>query len=304
MPYNYSDQQILDEVGSGRDAQRRRDLDALAAQARAGDQNALRRLYLLSDPDGPGGEGAATRDARNYGRFLLRDFVPQMEQAGFEPSAVGGYMEKGDGGGFWGSVKSVGGDLLRYGAPIAGAAIPGLGVLGGAALGAGGNAAGQLLKKGNVNVVEAGLGGLASGAGQHFVHGAKLPWGGGAGAGAAGTGTQSMPGVMGAAGGGGGGGGLLGGGGILGTGIDGGDIAKYGPLVLGGLGAYGAYQDQKKANELRERAMRLAENDWGSRDPLRQRVLGMAAQPEPQREDLSGLFADPGNPFYDRRRRM
>lgn len=91
-----------------------------------------------------------------------------------------------------------------------------------------------------------------------------------------------------------------GGSGILGTGITWRDILEFGedaaPYILGGVGTISAIGQQNRANDLREEALGLAREDYASRDPLRQRALGLLTGPLPQPMDLSGL-RDTANPF-------
>ena len=133
MP-SYSDDEIRKNVGSGKDAERARKADSLMAKATQpphdDDAWALQQLMKLGGDDSTG--GFATNDARNYVRMLLtKAGMPGLE-----------YSEARDGGGLLGSV----GDVLKVGAPIAGALIPGVGMLGAGLIGAGGSMAGGMMK--------------------------------------------------------------------------------------------------------------------------------------------------------------
>jgi hypothetical protein len=292
MP-EYSRDQILSRVEDDRDASRARKADELLARAKAGDQAALAQLQQLAGDDSTG--GWATNDARNYTRMLL------------EENKLGdyNYSEARDGGGFWGSVKSVGGDLLKYGAPVGAAFIPGIGPLAAAGIAAGGNTAGRAIQGDPFSLKSALLSGAAGAGGNMLLGGqgvggikgipGRLGFGGGAAApGAPGTGTQSMPGAMGgsapagAAG-------VPGAGFSLGGALD--TVGRYGPLAIGALGAYQTMQDQSNANELRERGIKMAEQDYAARAPFRMRAAEFAQRPEPTRQDLSSIFYDEGNPF-------
>lgn len=294
MP-EYSRQQILDEVGSGKDAQRRKDIDALVARAKAGDQVAMQRIQGLADLDGPGGEGAATRDARNYARLMLNEGFGQSHD----------YMEKGDGGGFLGSV----GGVLKTAAPIGAAFIPGIGPIAAGAIGAAGSAAGGALAGddfdplktllagggaagGNLLLGGQGIGGIKGIPGRLGMGGSGIPDApdisqmGDAtykvAAPAAGAGAVAKGGVLGKVG------NFLGGG--DGFGID--DAVKIGGTVA-------AIDSMRHANKLQDSAIQGATRDWESRAPLRQmgmsRIMGLNPS---ARRDMSELFADPSNPYY------
>lgn len=300
MPYDYSDQYLSQRVTDGKDASRAQTAQALAARAKAGDQAALQQLEQLSGV--VGGGGWATADAQNYGRMMLRDILP-----GYQPS----YDKAHDGGGFLSGLGHTLGSVLKIAAPIAGALIPGVGMLGAGLIGAGGSAAGGLLHGdpfnlgktlmagggaalGN-NLLGNGLGGGSSG-----LWGAAQPATGaltpGGYAGGAGGVPPYDPGMS---------GNPSGGGGWLGQ-IFGGADGKIGlGDILGGIGMIGggisATNAQNKANQERDAAIAGATQDWQSRAPLRSAaqtgLLGLGALKAP---DLSSIFADPGNPFYPR----
>ncbi len=294
-PEGYSDEFIRDRVDSGKDKERAQLMDGLAVRAKAGDQGAMQELVRLS-------QESATMDVKNYGRMLLRDFAPEFST---------GYGKANDGGGFFGSVQSVGADLLKYGAPIAAGFIPGIGPIAAGAIAAGGNTAGRALQgdpfslKSALLSGAAGYGGnaLMGGQGLNGVSGipGRLGIGGGGGAGSqVGNMTQSMGGGLsagpGAASGAGAGAfstaaGGGGGGGVLAA------LSKYGPLAMGALGAVGSYQDNAKANDLRERGIRMAEQDYAGRQPFRDNATMFATMPQPTMPDLSNIYEDPGNPY-------
>lgn len=158
MPtYNYSDEEIRKNVGSGKDAERARKADTLMSKATQpphdDDAQALQQLIRLGGDDSTG--GFATNDARNYVRMLLaKAGGPQME-----------YSEQRDGGGFLGSL----GDVLKVAAPIAGMAIPGVGMLGAGLIGAGGSAAGGMLKGEGFNPLKTLAAGGAAAAGNKLL---------------------------------------------------------------------------------------------------------------------------------------
>ena len=79
-------------------------------------------------------------------------------------------------------------------------------------------------------------------------------------------------------------------------------LLKNPDLVLGTLGAVQSAQQNGKANDMRERAFRLAEEEAASRRPLQQAALGrlLAAGSGDARPDLSGELYDPGNPYARR----
>lgn len=75
-------------------------------------------------------------------------------------------------------------------------------------------------------------------------------------------------------------------------------IPGVGPIAGAAVGAaLSGIGNQNQAGQLNKRALDMAlERDRGLA-PVRQRALGLALAPRGQREDLSGLFADPGNPY-------
>jgi hypothetical protein len=306
MP-SYSEDFIRDRVGSGKDAERARSADELVAKAKAGDPAALAQLKQLADLDSEPGGGWATPDARNYTRLA-------MQEAGLVDGSAG-YMEKGDGGGFLGSVKSVGGDLLKYGAPVAAMAIPGIGPLAAAGIAAGGNTLGRAVKGdpfslqslvlsgaagagGNMLLGGQGFKGISS-IGQRMGMGGAAPGGAAPGAASPALTSQGVMapggGTIGAVGGAGGVANAAGSGFSMGKAMD--AVERFGPLVVGGLGAYQTMQDQSKANALRDRGIAMAEKDYDARAPFRMRASEFATMPMPSRPDLSSIFNDPGNPY-------
>lgn len=292
------------------DKKRRKTMDKLAKKAAAGDANALLRLQALSGYDpakeggldgtdpyadlrddfkarfGTGNPGAATADAQNYARMLVADLTG---------AAVPNYLPPKDA-----YIGDTIGKVLKVAAPIAGALIPGVGMLGAAAIGAGGNALGQYAGTGKVNVGQSLLsGGLAAGGnallgnGLGSVPGRTVGYtptsvveGATGGLDAAKSAAMAGKAAMGS---GGGLGGILRGAGDL--------LTDYGPLVAGGLGAIGAGKMGSQAEDLRNQAARVAMRDYQQRAPLREAAVTGLTGPRPQREDLSGLYADPSNPY-------
>jgi len=73
------------------------------------------------------------------------------------------------------------------------------------------------------------------------------------------------------------------------------------PIIAGGAALYNAIQggrQQGQANDLEQEALDLARRDYNSREPLRRGFLTNATKPIAAAPDLSGVFADPSNPFY------
>lgn len=301
MP-DYSDSQVIQRMDGGPDAKRKATYDQWLQQAKAGDQTALRKLYLQADPDGPGGYGAGTRDSRNYLRLILRDQGDLLTSQGFDPSKIGGYMEQGDAQFNLGKTL---GSVLKVAAPIAGMAIPGLGFAGAAALGAGGSAAGGMLHGDKFNLKDTLLAGGAAGLGNkalgNGLGSGSSNWGfGSSGGGISGGGAGGMEGmapspIEGGAGHGGfldklwgGAKGFLGGG--DGFGFD--DILKVG-------GTIGAIDSQHHANQMQDQAIQGATNEWNSRQPLRDTAMqGIQGLSNFKAPDMSDVFADPNNPYY------
>jgi hypothetical protein len=307
MPYNYDDAFLRERASSGgKDPGRMKTAERLAAEARAGNQQSLLALINLSggpnDPDPS--DNWATADARNYGKMLLRDIMPD-----YQPT-----YDKAHDGSF--SLGKTLGGVLKVAAPIAGALIPGVGMLGAAAIGGLGNAGGQLLQGGKFNLGQSLLSG-ALGAGGNALLGNGLGAGSSGWLGAAKPAAQAIGGAaqgLGPAGVMAPGGGTIGsvatpgissGSGVFGQlggflgGADGklglNDILTYGGMIGGGISAANA-QDQ--ANELRKAALQGAQQEWQTRAPLRnaaqQGLLGLGSL---ERPDFSQIFADPGNPF-------
>lgn len=182
--------------------------------------------------------------------------------------------------------KGVGalGDVAKFAAPIAGM-IPGIGTIGGAALGALGTGAsefghGQKFNLGDI--IKHGAMGAAGGlAGKAF-----------SGAGGAG----GIGGKLGSLFGGGGGlGSLLGGGG--GSGQGGGfNLGKLGQLGLAGLDTAQSAQQQAQAEKLRQSALGTVQGQQGDRDAARKQLMGRLGQ-VPQKQNLGSLFAGSQNPL-------
>lgn len=234
----------------------------LAARAKAGDQAALQQLYaatgIAGNPDAwrPDHRNAAI-DAWNT--LGIGQPIPDIKNPHH---------------GILGAV----GDVLKVAAPIGAAFIPGIGPIAAGAIAAGGSAAGGLMKGEPFNLGKTLMAG-AAGAGGNFLLGGK-----GIG------GISGVPGKLGLGGSAAGAPGSAGGSGILDS------VMKYGPLVTGALGTYGAYQDASKANQLRDAATNLVQQDYAGRAPFRLAAT-QALTRTPVRPDLSNIFADPGNPF-------
>ena len=214
----------------GNEKKRARDLNALGARARAGDQQALAELQRLSNE-------AATPDGKNYARLLVSQVTGQ-------PAS---YEKPGDASGIGNALKGVGktlGKVAQFAAPLL--AATGIGSpLAMAAMAAGGS----VLKGGRP------LEHLASGAG---AYGAGALRGGG-------NAAQAAAG----AGGGGGGGGILDsiqkalGGGKIGLG----DIVQAIPGILGTIESARA---GGKRNTALDRQLGLATDLARDQAPLRQ----------------------------------
>lgn len=287
MPgYNYSDSYLAERASSGgKDPGRKRTAEELAMRARAGDQAALSQLIDLSG--GPGDPNPsnnwATADAMNYGKLMLRDLIPNYTPI---------YDKAKDGSNFFDKIGSTVGGVLKTAAPLAGF-IPGIGPLAAAGIAAGASAGGGALRDEPFSLGKTALAGLAGYGGNALLGGegpagikgipSRLGLGG-----SPSIGNTTAQGTVGAA---------ADGGGLLGTGIRLGDIARYAPLAIGALGAVGNYQDQARANALRERGIAAAERTYAERQPFRTKALGFAGMPDPERPDLSGIFSDPGNPY-------
>ncbi len=73
------------------------------------------------------------------------------------------------------------------------------------------------------------------------------------------------------------------------------------PLAIAGgaalFGAVNSGRQQGRSNELSQQAIDLALADYNSRQPLREGFTKGALSPIAQAPDLSGVFADPSNPF-------
>ena len=295
--------EIVGNMSDPPDAKRRKTMDKLAKKAAAGDQAALLRLQALSgyDPKKEGGlkgvdpyadlrddfkgafgkqnTGAATADAQNYARMLVADLTG---------SEVPNYLPPKDA-----YIGDTIGKVLKVAAPLAGALIPGVGMLGAAAIGAGGNALGQYAGTGKVNVGQSLLsGGLAAG-GNALLGNGLGSTGGGAGLpgytpsavveGPAGAAKAAAIGAEGA-------GAAGGAGGLLGA------ASKYAPLVLGGIQAVQTASQQSRANDLQNQALGFAKQDYAGRQPFREALMAKLSAPTPTAPDLSGLFQS-SNPY-------
>jgi hypothetical protein len=301
MP-SYSRDFILDRVKDKKDAGRAAKTDKLIAQAtqppHEDDAAARSQLLQLAGDDSTG--AWATNDARNYTRMRL-------SEAGLSdqlPEQFRGYSEAKDG---RFSLGKAFGDFLEYAAPIAAMAIPGVGPLAAAGIAAAGTTAGRAISGdpfslkstllsgaggagGNLLLGGQGLGGISGIPGRLGLGGA----GASAGGAPAGLGPQGIMapggGTIGAVG-----QGAAGSGFSLGKGLD--FLERYGPLAVGGLSAYQSAKDQSAANALRERGIKMAEQDYAAREPFRTRATEFARRPEPTRPDLASVFYDEGNPF-------
>lgn len=218
--------------------------------------------------------------------------------------------------GLLGGLKKIGkavGGVAKQAAPFVGL-IPGAGTIAGGALGglgslASGDSLGEALKYGAKGAVGgylgsaalggkgiAGLGGLLKGgSGASGILGGLKKVGGSPGK-VIGMGPSGMP--------------IFapqeqgGGGGFLGSlgGLLGGGLKKIGGVdgLLGGASlGYGAYQ-QKQAGDMRNKALKMVEQDYASRAPLRS--MGLQGMLNEQRPDLTSTFAGASdNPFSRRR---
>lgn len=279
---------IMGRMQDPPDKKRKRNLDKLAAQAAAGDAKALERLHVLGALPGyedqyGKGYGAGTRDGRNYARYLLET------QFGEDLN----YLAPGD--------KYAGddvGDVLKTLGPLAGAAIPGVGFLGAAAIGAGSTAAGDIAKTGSPNLKNALIAGTLSGAGNSLLGNglgsvnSALP--GVPGTTTAATGAAGMGGNATAAG------SAAGASGVLGTGVKakgiGDAIAKYGPAVLGAIGTLDNAGRYDRADRLSQQQLDMLKRDWDSRGPARDQALERVLGAMPTRPDLSPMYQSP-NPY-------
>lgn len=286
---------ILKNLSDPPDAKRKKDMDQLAQQAAAGDQSALLRLQALSGYDakkeglasdpyadlraqfkdayGTTNPGAATADSQNYARLLVSQLTGQ---------AATGYLRPNDA-----YIGDDIGKVLKVAAPVAGALIPGVGMLGAAAIGGLGNAAGQYAATGKIDPKQAlASGGLAA-AGNAALGNGLGSVGGSAGA-SAGGGLAGAAGAVGQAAGGGGSGGLFG------TGLNTKDVLTLG---LGGLGAIDAANQSAQADKLRGQALQFAANDYNARAPIREAAVGRALAPLPAQRDLSQTLVNRANPY-------
>lgn len=84
-------------------------------------------------------------------------------------------------------------------------------------------------------------------------------------------------------------------GGVLGA------IKEYGPLVLGGLGAVNAANQQGRADDLQRQALQYAQQDYQNRAPLREMALAKLTGPQAQRPDLAPIFSQSSNPYTQAR---
>jgi len=71
--------------------------------------------------------------------------------------------------------------------------------------------------------------------------------------------------------------------------------AAAGAGILGGIG--GGIDSDKKAKKFNQQATALHAERWKAGAPFRSRLTELALNLPSEREDLSALFADPGNPY-------
>jgi hypothetical protein len=315
MPgYQYSEEELRKRASSGgKDSGRMHTADDLYARAtqppHEDDAAALASLKALSglapgvDQDGKRTEGWATADARNYGKLLVSKA---------DPSYQADYDHAHDGSS--GLLHTLG-QGLRIAAPIAGALIPGVGMLGAAAIGGLGNAGGNLLAGRGFNPLESLGAGAVGGIGNRLLGNGLGSGSSNFGFGATQPGLPGQPSMGGAPGGGGpaapgtpgnmtpgmapGSVSPIGAAGAAGGRIPWGDLAqRYGPLVMGGLGAIQAAGAQQGANNTRDQALEMAREDMAGRAPLRAAAANRLLGPQAPRADLSAMFADPGDPYH------
>jgi hypothetical protein len=281
--FNYTDDEIRNRVHSGGDANRAKTIDQWVAAAKGGDQAALQQLIRMGDFDGPGGDGWATPDARNYDRMALRDL-------GID---TGGYMKQGDGGGF---MHSLGG-VLKVAAPLAGALIPGVGMVGAGLIGGLGSAAGGVMQGDKFNALKTLAAGGAAAVGNKLLGNGlgsgSTNWGfgstppreltpgapGGTTPGSGGTGSSGQPGALSR------------------FGDIGSLIQKYGPLALGAAGMIDQAGQDNHASQLRDQALKMSLDDWNSRAPLRQQAMSRMLAPAAPRANLGASYSDPTDPY-------
>lgn len=189
-------------------------------------------------------------------------------------------------------VKIGAGKVAKIAAPVASFVNPGLGAILGAAGTAldtskGGVGLGQIAMSGAMNY---GLGkavGKIPGVGKLGSSiASKIPGGGRVAdlLGKVGKMGGGLPGVGGAEGGGGGWMDKLGG-----------FLGEHGDQLLTAGALASSYGTEKANRELRERAMGYATGSYDQRAPLR--AAGMAGALNPERPNLSGIFANPGNAY-------
>lgn len=193
-----------------------------------------------------------------------------------------------------GKVVGGAGDLLKKASPLA-SFIPGVGPIAAAGLGA----VGALAGKANDKHVTLGntLGSMAGGAALGGIGGYGIDKlqgmaSGGAGLGGVAKGlfgsrspASAVAGVAGQA---------PAAGGLFGKALD---FAKTNPqLVLGGLGALNSARQQSGADNSRNTALQLMQQDMQNRQPFFQMMAQRMAQ-QPQGVDLSAILRDSSNPF-------
>lgn len=82
----------------------------------------------------------------------------------------------------------------------------------------------------------------------------------------------------------------------------GGVIKDVAPIAIGGMSAYEGIQQNRRANDLQDRAIGMAEENAAARKPLLS--LGMAGMQNAKRPDLSEQFTDDGNVYARQRRKL
>lgn len=235
---------------------------SLAERVKMGDPEALMELQTLVRAD----KKKVGDDRANLARKISNTYTGTKYLTPYDDSSVLGDMAPG--------LALMGG-------------IAGLGLIAPAL--AGGGAAASAGGFGTAGMAGAtGAGGLgAAGAGLGVGAGAAGSAGSGGGLGGLGAGAAGSAGTAGAAGGLGGASGLLG---SLGG------LKNVLPLAGGIMGTIGAGKLGGQAEDLRNQAARIAMQDYEGRKPFREAALSGLMGPQPQREDLSGMY-DPMNPY-------
>jgi len=75
-------------------------------------------------------------------------------------------------------------------------------------------------------------------------------------------------------------------------------IPGVGPIAGAALGAaLSGSGNSAKAGKLDKQARNISLGNYNQTAPLRAKAIQLAMRDQPQREDLSSLYADPGNPY-------